>query len=162
LVGSLGQADWEAIAEGMPGKNARQCRERWVNYLAPSLNTAAWTLEEDLLLIRKFAELGNRWVQIAAFFLNRTDSMVKNRFNKLQRRDQKHRELLLRGNFASVMPLLQTALAAGIAQARRAAPPPVAVAAAPPAPVADGDDCGTSEADTWGEPFGFTEDMFAF
>jgi hypothetical protein len=165
LVEALGQTDWSAIADRMPGKNARQCKERWVNYLAPSLSTAAWTLEEDFLLIRKYAELGAKWVQIAAFFPNRTDSMIKNRFNKLQRRDQKHRELLLRGEFAFMLPLLQTALAVGMAPVKPAVPPsapvpaPTAVAAAVAAatPVIEED-----EVEFWGEPFAFSEDLFAF
>jgi hypothetical protein len=118
LVESLGTSDWPAIVAHMPGKNVRQCKERWINYLAPVLNTAPWTAEEDYRLIQKYAELGPRWVQIAAFFSNRTDSMIKNRFNKLQRREQKRRELVLRGEFAFALPLLQSMM--------RAAPAPLA------------------------------------
>jgi hypothetical protein len=89
LVESSDGADCYANASQMK-KNPRQCRERWVNYLAPDLNTAAWTPAEDMLLMAKYRELGTRWVQIAWFFPNRTDCMVKNRFNKLRRRERKH------------------------------------------------------------------------
>jgi hypothetical protein len=57
-----------------------------MNYLAPNLSTAPWTLADDMLLIAKYRELGSRWVQLASFFPHRTDSMVKNRFNMLRRR----------------------------------------------------------------------------
>jgi hypothetical protein len=104
LVEVYGTCEWGSISEQMKGKNARQCRERWFNYLCPQLNTAAWTLEEDLLLLQKYAEIGNKWVKIAKFFKNRTDSIVKNRFNKLQRNQQK----LLAASVMSVWPLTQT------------------------------------------------------
>jgi hypothetical protein len=96
LVEKFGRSDWSQIAQQMEGKNARQCRERWTNYLAPNLNTAPWTREDDLLLAQKYAELGNRWVQIAAFFPNRTDAMIKNRFNRLWRRQRTGLEMLAR------------------------------------------------------------------
>jgi hypothetical protein len=86
LVESFGHNDWYAISLRMPGRTARQCKERWMNYLSPTLNTAAWTAEEDQLLLEKQRELGSKWAQIAKFFPNRTDGMVKNRFNRLERR----------------------------------------------------------------------------
>jgi hypothetical protein len=89
LIESSDVLDWHAIADQMCKKNPRQCRERYINYLAPDLNTAPWTPAEDMLLLAKYRELGSRWVQIAWFFPNRTDCMVKNRFNKLRRRERR-------------------------------------------------------------------------
>jgi hypothetical protein len=79
----------------MPGRNARQREERWLNYLKPTLNTTSWTLEEDTLLIEKQREYGSRWAQFAKFFPNRTDGMVKNRFNQLQWREVRVQEVQL-------------------------------------------------------------------
>jgi hypothetical protein len=93
LVEELGAVDWTRISQRMEGRNPRQCKERWVNYLAPTLKKAVWTREEDRRLIQKHRELGAKWVQIAKFFPERTDSMVKNRFNRLKRRDQKRMTL---------------------------------------------------------------------
>jgi hypothetical protein len=93
LVPAFGRPDWHAIAENLPGRNARQCRERWGNYLSPMLNSASWTPEEDRFLLEKQAEFGTRWVQIAKCFPNRTDGMVKNRFNVLRRREAREEEL---------------------------------------------------------------------
>jgi hypothetical protein len=96
LIEAHGTSDWNLIASHMDGKNQRQCRERWINYLCPNLNTSAWTPDEDALLLQKYIELGTKWVKIAKFFPHRTDAMVKNRFNKIQRREQKRRELFAR------------------------------------------------------------------
>jgi hypothetical protein len=86
----------------MDQKNARQCKERWTNYLSPGINTAAWTRDEEALLIQKYAEFGPRWVAITKFFPNRTDSMLKNRFNRLRRVGQKARHLLADDSIAPV------------------------------------------------------------
>jgi hypothetical protein len=59
----------------------------------PSLHTGEWTLEEDALLIEKQCQLGCKWVKIARFFPNRTDAMIKNRFNLLLRQSQKQGKL---------------------------------------------------------------------
>jgi hypothetical protein len=93
LVAMFGEENWHAVAARMPNRNARQCRERWGNYLLPTLNTADWTSEEDRLLVEKCAEFGTKWVRIAAFFPNRTDVMIKNRFHVLQRRETRDEEL---------------------------------------------------------------------
>jgi hypothetical protein len=73
----------------------RQCKERWTYYLSPRLNHQPWTEDEDAQLIEKQAEYGAKWVRIAQFFPNRTDAMVTNRFQMLQRRrtkDQRRQE----------------------------------------------------------------------
>jgi hypothetical protein len=67
-----------------------------MNYLSPTLRDTPWTPEEDRLLVQKHRDFGSKWVQIALFFPNRTDAMIKNRFNRLRRRERKHLELLAR------------------------------------------------------------------
>lgn len=39
--------DWSDIARVLPGRCGKQCRERWVNHLSPSVCKDAWTEEED-------------------------------------------------------------------------------------------------------------------
>lgn len=87
LVEEYGDNNWDIIAEQMKGRNKRQCKERWINYLSPSLNMNPWTEAEDNLLQEKYKEYGSKWVIISKFFKNRTDTMVKNRFQLLRRRD---------------------------------------------------------------------------
>jgi hypothetical protein len=80
--------DWRQIAEHLPEKSLRQCKDRWTNYLCPTLNTSPWSPDEDALLVAKYLELGSKWRHISRHFANRTDSMVKNRFMQIQRRER--------------------------------------------------------------------------
>ena len=96
LVEEFGENNWNIIADRMPGRNIRQVKERWSYYLSPNLNRTPWTKEEDELLIEKQKELGSRWVRISQFFQNRTDAMVKNRFQVLKRKEQKEKEIQAR------------------------------------------------------------------
>jgi hypothetical protein len=89
LVNEHGPKAWRVIAKYLPGRNSRQCRERWLNYLNPALNTQPWTAVEDLLLEQTHAAIGPRWVYMMNLFPNRTDGMIKNRFMVLQRKNQR-------------------------------------------------------------------------
>jgi hypothetical protein len=86
LVSQLGPQKWSRIAAEMPERNARSCRERWINYLAPSINQTPWTQEEDRLLLEKQRELGSKWTQISKFFDGRTDIHIKHRWLILSRK----------------------------------------------------------------------------
>lgn len=88
-VQSLGIGDWHVIASRVPGRNARQCRERWNNYVNPSLIRSPWTTEEDKFLLEKYQELGPHWHTIASYFTARSTNSIKNRFTILQRRQKK-------------------------------------------------------------------------
>ena len=76
-----GASNWVQIAMLMNGRTQKQCRERWVGHLCPSVNTGPWTLEEDKILAQKHSEIGNKWARIATFLPGRTDILVKNRWN---------------------------------------------------------------------------------
>ncbi|EAX98717.1 Myb-like DNA-binding domain containing protein [Trichomonas vaginalis G3] len=71
---------WIAVAEKLPGRTARQCRDRWVNYLAPSNKNGPWSSEEDELLAKKYLEHGPQWTTISKFFDGRSENNVKNRW----------------------------------------------------------------------------------
>lgn len=88
-VQSLGTSDWHIVASRVPGRNARQCRERWNNYVNPSLISAPWTAKEDCFLMEKYRELGPHWRTIASYFTSRSTNSIKNRFTILQRRQKK-------------------------------------------------------------------------
>lgn len=55
----------EQIAEHMPGRVGKQCRERYLNHLDPSLRHGPWTEEEEALLLSLHARLKNQWAEIA-------------------------------------------------------------------------------------------------
>ena len=74
---------WVEIANRMPNRNIRQCRERWQHYLCCTAPKKPWTPEEDQLLMKKVHEFGTRWRKIFPYFINRTDISCKLRWLKL-------------------------------------------------------------------------------
>ncbi|KAH0788928.1 Myb-like DNA-binding domain containing protein [Histomonas meleagridis] len=89
LVANHGENNWYLISELMPGRNTRQCRERWRYYLSPEVSNAPWTEEEDNLLDEKYRQFGPKWKLIAKFFPKRTDINVKSRWHVHRRREAK-------------------------------------------------------------------------
>ncbi|OHT13496.1 Myb-like DNA-binding domain containing protein [Tritrichomonas foetus] len=81
LVTCFGAKKWVRIASMMPGRTARQCRDRYSNYLAPGFIQSEWSIEEDDLLLNKYLEYGSQWTRIREFFPNRTANSIKNRWN---------------------------------------------------------------------------------
>lgn len=72
---------WEEIAKELPGRNGRQCRDRYKNYLKPGYFNGQWTHEEDEILQKKYNEFGPQWSLIKRFFNNRSSNSLKNRWN---------------------------------------------------------------------------------
>lgn len=90
LVAKTKTRNWNEIAASLGSRNARQCRERWNNYLNPSLRNDPWTEEEDKLLLDKHAEFGTHWNKISKCFSNRSDNAVRNRWQLLMRHLEKN------------------------------------------------------------------------
>lgn len=86
IVGQKGAKDWRSFERYLPGRTARQIRERYINYLSPHTRKGDWTDYEDTLLRSMVLEHGRKWSQIAMSFEGRTDVMIKNRWIKLERR----------------------------------------------------------------------------
>jgi hypothetical protein len=82
LVAGLGTRSWDRIGCFMPGRTARQCRDRYKNYLMDSLVNRPWTPEEDSILIDRFHLLGPKWVEIGKLLNGRSGNNVKNRWYK--------------------------------------------------------------------------------
>ena len=89
LVCEAKEKDWFAIAKNMNNRNARQCRERWNNYLDPNLVKDEWSELDDKLLMKKFIEIGSHWNSIARFFPGRSGNSIRNRYLMIQRHHKK-------------------------------------------------------------------------
>ena len=82
LVDKLGVKLWDEIALHMPNRTARQCRDRYNNYLFKEITHQPWTPEEDRLILEKYQEYGPHWVKIAKFLNGRSGNNIKNRWHK--------------------------------------------------------------------------------
>lgn len=105
IVDRSGTRDWATIAEQMPGRSVKQCREHWQNYLAAGLTHSEWTAAEDRTLLdlavrcppaaplsayhlltsawhrgRVQGRYGRSWQRIAAHMPGRPSNCVKNRW----------------------------------------------------------------------------------
>jgi len=80
---------WAKVAEYVPGRTAKQCRERWSLNLDPTINRGPWTEEENLMLLAIHQHLGNKWADIALLMPGRTENAVKTRFKSLVRKDER-------------------------------------------------------------------------
>jgi hypothetical protein len=81
LVLSGQHTNWSDIAAKIPGKNTRQCRDRWRHYLAPTNVCIEWTTSEDQLMVEKLGQYGFKWGKIAKFFPGRDETAIKCRWH---------------------------------------------------------------------------------
>ena len=82
LVKEIGNGSWTKIAKRMPKRTAKQCRDRYNNYLKEGVKTTKWTPEEDKLLNELYEKLGPKWVQMSKLIEGRSENDIKNRWYK--------------------------------------------------------------------------------
>ncbi|MDR1267721.1 MAG: SANT/Myb domain-containing protein [Holosporales bacterium] len=101
IVAECGESDWklvaqwhnEVLAELYPGqfqgRSARQCRERWKNYLNPQLDSVSFTPEEDAFILLQCGGGRPRQLNGIASSMHKGRNAVRNRCDCLRRRDAK-------------------------------------------------------------------------
>mmetsp|Transcript_22926 Transcript_22926/g.32308 ORF Transcript_22926/g.32308 Transcript_22926/m.32308 type:complete len:639 (+) Transcript_22926:268-2184(+) len=85
---------WSIVAQSMPERTGKQCRERYVNHLNPRLKNTDWSPSEDATIFHLFNTSGSQWAKMSKMIPGRTDNGIKNRFHNLRRqleREDEHR-----------------------------------------------------------------------
>uniref|UniRef100_A0A8C4NGX9 Uncharacterized protein n=1 Tax=Eptatretus burgeri TaxID=7764 RepID=A0A8C4NGX9_EPTBU len=65
LVEEYGTRKWKLVATALGSRQAKQCRERWLNQLNPSINKGVWSQQEERIIFKAQQHLGNCWSQIS-------------------------------------------------------------------------------------------------
>jgi myb proto-oncogene protein len=88
LVNKYGAKQWTQIANNLPGRIGKQCRERWHNHLNPMIKRQAnWTEEEEWILFLLNRDQANKWADIANILEGRTDNTLKNHWNSSMKKN---------------------------------------------------------------------------
>ncbi len=85
---------WSIVAQSMPERTGKQCRERYVNHLNPRLKSTDWSPVEDATIFHLYNTGGSQWAKMSKMIPGRTDNGIKNRFHNLRRqleREDEHR-----------------------------------------------------------------------
>ena len=83
IIGQIGTRNWVTVASMMPGRNVRQCIERWRRLNKKINPKREWTKEEDEILIEKYKIYGKKWGKIVPFLTNRNESSIRTRFHQI-------------------------------------------------------------------------------
>jgi hypothetical protein len=105
FVRQYGCASWTKLAQMLPGRIGKQCRERWLNHLNPDLSREQWTPAEDLLLMELHERFGNHWTMISSHMPTRADNMIKNRWYSILSKKSKQEVAAAADNYGRPDPL---------------------------------------------------------
>ena len=62
-----GLNQWSRISSLLPRKSAKQCKQRWYEWLDPSIKKTEWTRDEDEKLLQLARVFPSQWRTIAPF-----------------------------------------------------------------------------------------------
>jgi hypothetical protein len=84
-----GTKKWSDVSTLVPGRNPKQCRERWISHLDPTLKHESFDNIEDELILKYYKIFGPEWAKISKFLPGRSSIAIKNRYNLFCRRREK-------------------------------------------------------------------------
>lgn len=87
---------WSIVAQSLPDRTGKQCRERYVNHLNPRLKITDWNALEDAMVFHLYNSIGSHWAKMSKIIPGRTDNGIKNRFHNLRRQYEREDEHRLR------------------------------------------------------------------
>ena len=89
VASKMTEVDWKTVAEILGTRTARQCRERYRNYLSPDVCNKDWTPSDDKLLEEQFQIYGPQWAKIRNSFSGKSCVNIKNRWAKIRANKQR-------------------------------------------------------------------------
>jgi len=95
---------WSVVAQSLPDRTGKQCRERYVNHLNPRLKVSDWGPLEDATIFHLYDTIGSHWAKMSKMIPGRTDNGIKNRFHNLRRQLEREDEHRLRLSSARDFP----------------------------------------------------------
>ncbi|TVU27625.1 hypothetical protein EJB05_19119, partial [Eragrostis curvula] len=78
---------WRRVAEGMPGRSSKQCRDRWRHHLARDVYHRPFTAGDDEELARLFRRHGGRWKEMSRAAHGRTSRIMRRRWKEIRGTD---------------------------------------------------------------------------
>ena len=95
---------WTVVAQSLPDRTGKQCRERYVNHLNPRLKNTDWSAVEDATIFHLYNTIGSHWAKMSKVIPGRTDNGIKNRFHNIRRQYEREDTHRIRLNAAHEHP----------------------------------------------------------